>query len=647
MGGLPVGHALLHLLGMLLAPGFEFVHQVQACCLLFGGMLLHGGQPGLNDAVGLVAGGIKALPEHVVGHPALVGLLPLLAQVAQGFLQLARAELAGRHGTRTGGLGLGCGFGFQCPCGDSRFRLGGFCLFCLAIGFSGRLDCIRRFGSGSSRRAGSLGALGRRCRCFAFCLLNGSLFAGCDCFCSVNSFCRHHSCLGGSLCRFFSHRCFDGFCLCRCGHFCRRCRLHRRGTRFRLAGFFLLRSFRSLVCSRLLHRHRAFRAVDQRLGLLYQLLADLVGAPALPAFQFAGRSQHCMCLSFQLGANLLAMLLEGIAQRLRRSDAGLAVAAHQLLLQSGDSGLYGSFGIGTALGLGRVLECCRFARRLRSLGRRHVLATQHAQFVGPYRYRRQRTGSILDSGTGLAQRILEGTHHQLQLFNCAFQLRHMLGIDALPGGILLQRLRLLAPVRHIGIQAGFGGIGLLPALGGQHLDALRQQHGGFAVHLHAGLQILDRLDALGQLLLERGERLLAQGRTRLGGITLPGHGVGNVQLARLQQLLGLGAPLCRQQLLPLAALDLVQLLAQRLGGTLVARAQFLEHFLHAGDIGVGCQPGTHARSAVARGGRRKHAARQGIKRMRGLTAGSVGGSAGFRAPCGGGIIGFSLGAGTK
>ena len=624
MGGLPVGHALLHLPGMLLAPSLEFVHQMQTCGLLFGGMLLHGCQPGLDDAVGLVAGGIKALPERVVGHAALVGLLPLLAQVAQGFLQLARAELAGRHRTRAGGLGLGCGFGFQCPGGRCGLRLGGFCLFCLAIGFSGRQGCIRCFGSGSSLRVGglgtlgALGTLGRRCRC-----------------------------LRGRLGRLLSRRRFRDFCLRRCGHFCRRCQLHRRGTRFRFAGYFLLWSFRSLVCRRLLLRHRAFRAVNQRLGLLYQFLADLIGAPALPAFQFASRSQHGMGLSFQLGANLLAMLLQGIAQRLRRSDTGLAVAAHQFLLQCGDSGLHRSFGIGTALHLGRVPGCCRLASCFRSLGRRYLLATQHAQFVGPHGHRGQRTGSVLDSGTGLTQRILEGAHHQLQLFNCAFQLRHMLGIDALPGGILLQRLRLLAPVRHIGIQAGFGGIGLLPALGRQHLDALSQQHGGFSVHLHTGLQVLDGLDALGQLQFEAGQRLLAQRCTGLGGVALPGHGVGNIELGRLQQLLGLGTPLGCQQFLALAALDFIQLLAQRLGRALIARAQFLEDFLHAGQLGFGGEPGAHAGGAIARRGGGEHAPGQGVERMRGLAAGSGGGSAGFRAPCGGGIIGFGVWAGSK
>ena len=640
VGGLPVGNAGLHLPGMLFAPGLEFVHQVKAGGLLFGRMLLHGGQPGFHDAVGLVAGRVETLPQRVVGHAALVGLFPLLTQVAQGFLQLARAELAGRHRTRAGGLCLGW-LGLELL---GRSRRG----FCLGLGRVSLGGGSRRF-----RIGGCLGRFRRCCRSFCsrslhrrFLRLGGHLGSGlfrrsastCGLFSGNVSTCslgrRRHLLSSGLIsqrtCFFSRHLGNLAFallcCLCSGGFSGRR-------SRSRLRCCFLGGS--------------TFRAINQRFGLLHQFLANLVGAPTLPTFELSCRSQNRMGLALEFGTHLLAMFLECIAQGLGSRHAGLAMAADQFLLQSRHCSLNGRLGIGTTLCLLGILGCRRLALGLCHCSRSDFLATQNAQFIGPYRHRRQRARCVLDSGTGLAQCIFKGTHHQLQLFDGAFQLRHVLGIHTLPGGILLQGLRLFAPVRHIGIQAGFGRIGFLPALGGQHLDTLRQQHGRLTVHLHAGLQILDRLDALGQLLLERGERLLAQGRTRLGGITLPGHGVGNVQLARLQQLLGLGAPLCRQQLLPLAALDLVQLLAQRLGGTLVARAQFLEHFLHAGDIGVGCQPGTHARSAVARGGRRKHAARQGIKRMRGLTAGSVGGSAGFRAPRGGGIIGFSLGAGTK
>ena len=75
------------------APGFHLFNQGQSPGLVFGRLGLHLFKPGLHHLVGLVAGFIKTLPQAMVGHAALVGLLPLLAQVTQVFLHLAPAQL--------------------------------------------------------------------------------------------------------------------------------------------------------------------------------------------------------------------------------------------------------------------------------------------------------------------------------------------------------------------------------------------------------------------------------------------------------------------------------------------------------------------------------------------------------------------------
>ena len=69
--------------------GLDVFDEQQALGFVFGGLSLDFFQPGLDHFVGLVAGVVKALPQRVVGHAALVGGLPLLAQGAQGFLHLA------------------------------------------------------------------------------------------------------------------------------------------------------------------------------------------------------------------------------------------------------------------------------------------------------------------------------------------------------------------------------------------------------------------------------------------------------------------------------------------------------------------------------------------------------------------------------
>ena len=75
-----------------LGPGFELFEQGQAQLAVGLGLGFEFVQPGLDHFVGLVAGLVKALPHRVVGHAALVGLLPFLAHGTQGFLQFTPAQ---------------------------------------------------------------------------------------------------------------------------------------------------------------------------------------------------------------------------------------------------------------------------------------------------------------------------------------------------------------------------------------------------------------------------------------------------------------------------------------------------------------------------------------------------------------------------
>ncbi len=175
-----------------------------------------------------------------------------------------------------------------------------------------------------------------------------------------------------------------------------------------------------------------------------------------------------------------------------------------------------------------------FLRRLRTLGgllsrRHHIHAASGPQFVGPHGHGGQRRLRIGIGGNGLSQRGLERIPHQLQLAARGLQHGRELGLHTRPLRIVLQRAGLQQPVSHIGAQGVGAVLGIAPGLGRQHLDALRDQHRGFALHLHPVLQVFDGLDPLGQCLLQRGQRFARQRRPGPGGIALPGQGIRQVQ----------------------------------------------------------------------------------------------------------------------
>ena len=108
---------------------------------------------------------------------------------------------------------------------------------------------------------------------------------------------------------------------------------------------------------------------------------------------------------------------------------------------------------------------------------------------------------------------------------------------------------LLLPVRHIRLQQLVGSVCLFQAFGRQDFNALRQQHSGFALHHHLVLQIFNRFDFFIQMQLQTGKGFTRQRGTRFGGITLPCHGIGNVQTRCSEHGIGTLGPLCGQDVL--------------------------------------------------------------------------------------------------
>ena len=62
---------------------------------------------------------------------------------------------------------------------------------------------------------------------------------------------------------------------------------------------------------------------------------------------------------------------------------------------------------------------------------------------------------------------------------------------------------------HISLQSLQQQLGVAPRLGGQHLNALCQQHRCLALHLDPMLQVLNHLDPVTEFRLERGQGLFA------------------------------------------------------------------------------------------------------------------------------------------
>ena len=351
---------------------------------------------------------------------------------------------------------------------------------------------------------------------------------------------------------------------------------------------------------------------QQGFGLGHQFQPLLVHHPALPALGIACRQQRRMHTGVQCGVQVFAMGLERLLQ------TGCGIGGHRAFghgLFQGFQHLHDRLGGlfaqglplgGVQLGLGHfggfvALRC--------SLGRGQ-LATDTPDFIGPDRHGWQSRLRIGSRQQRLLQCGRKAIPDRLQLAARSVHLGRELQIHTGPDRVLGERLGLVQPVPHIGLQSRLHGLGLGHGLGGLDLDALGQQDGGFLLHHHLVLQILHPLDHLGQPCLEAGQRFAGQWCTCLGGIALPGHGVGNVQARGLQQMLGTCRPVGSQGLLATAALEFIELLAQGLGGPLVAAGQLVVDLVHLLHRGLRQQPVAQAGAALARGGGRECATGQ-------------------------------------
>ena len=153
----------------------------------------------------------------------------------------------------------------------------------------------------------------------------------------------------------------------------------------------------------------AFGTLEQVVGLGHQVFADLVGAPALPAFEFTGRHQGRMHAGFQRRLNQLAMLLEHRTQGGGSAAAGLGVAFGGFLFE------FDQRSLNRFLRSSTQRRVDRGWRRLGRLGRPGWLgsgfgrlAASGTQLVGPYRHRRQCGRGIAGGRSSLRQSRMEG-----------------------------------------------------------------------------------------------------------------------------------------------------------------------------------------------------------------------------------------------
>ena len=337
--------------------------------------------------------------------------------------------------------------------------------------------------------------------------------------------------------------------------------------------------------------------MQQGFCLGHQVFTDLVCTPALPAFQLTRSHQGSVHLVLQRGVNVLAMDLQHGAQCRSSARTGLAMPFGGFLFQRCQGfahDLHGLFnhlrcdlGLDHSGGLGS--DC----------GSRLSWQTaRNTQFIGPHGYGRQWGSRVLGSRSGLRHCRLEGVPHHKQLCARGLQQWRKARLHADPAGVSGQLLGLLLPAHNVGTQQFQRSMRIFPGLGGEHLDALGQQHGGFSLHLHTVLQVFDHLHAIGDLHLEQRKRFARKGRARLGRIALPRQGVGNVELGSRQQCLGLLGPLGRNGLLSFGAADFIQPFAYRACSPLVAPAQFLENLLQLLGRRLGGEPVTDAGSPL-------------------------------------------------
>ena len=297
------------------------------------------------------------------------------------------------------------------------------------------------------------------------------------------------------------------------------------------------------------------------------------------------------------------MLLQYGAQGSGGTGTAFAMAFCSFLLELGQRSLNGFLRCGTH---------CRIELRPGGLGQRGLrwdgFTACGTQFIGPYRHWRQRRCSVRGRSLRLHQRTMKSIGHDEQLRFRRIELRRKARVEAVPVAICSNGVSLLLPVGDVAAKAFFSRLRVVPRLGRQDFEALRQQHRGFSVHLRAMLQVFNALYPLRQLALEARQRFARQRRAGFGRVALPGQCVGDVELGLPEQCLRLLCPLGTDRFLAFGTFELVELFAQQAGGTLVASAQLLEYLLHLFGRRIAREPITDAARSLARSRRRECAA---------------------------------------
>ena len=144
------------------------------------------------------------------------------------------------------------------------------------------------------------------------------------------------------------------------------------------------------------------------------------------------------------------------------------------------------------------IDCHRLDSFHGSCSLRQYFATGHTNLVRPCGHRGQRRRRIGCCDFSQLQSFTEGCPHGLHLLRAGLQGRRELRIHARPLGICRQSLGLGHPTVKVSLQGFTLGQGVLPWLGREHFNALRQQHGSFTLHLGLMLQIFNGFHALSQ-----------------------------------------------------------------------------------------------------------------------------------------------------
>ena len=185
----------------------------------------------------------------------------------------------------------------------------------------------------------------------------------------------------------------------------------------------------------------AQRLGQQRFGFFDQVFTDLIGAPALPAFELSGDGQGRMGGCFQRVRNIAHMHFESGAQVGGSLGGGFAVAFGDFGFELGERSLHGFGGLGAEFG-----QDCRVQLHLGCAGRfvagdsarLGILATRAAQFVGPHRHGRQWGAGIFRGRHRHRQSGLKSLPDGQQLGARILNQRQKLGVHTGPDRVLCE-----------------------------------------------------------------------------------------------------------------------------------------------------------------------------------------------------------------